>query len=429
MTLTSPDTDLVVVGGGPAGAAAAIAAARRGLSVAIHDKAGFPRDKTCGDGLTADALRRLEALGLDPGAAPSWCTVEQAVLRSPGGRRVPLPVPDGGAFLAIAPRHELDAALVDLARAAGAKVHERSGIEDLAIERDGVRLRFGCGVTRRARYVVAADGAYSPTRRLLTPGRGPQLGRFHAFRQYFSGVDDPRLHVLFEPDLLPGYVWSFPLPDGRANVGFGVVREPGMRTRYLAGLWRELLERPSVRSVLGDASPEGRHTAWPIPADLAIGDLAYGRVLFAGDAAAVADPMTGEGIAQALATGTAAAEVAAGTLHAHGPDRPLHTAQAYTARVVRELGADHRFARDLSGLLRTPLGARGAVRAAGLSEWTRRNFARWLFEDYPRALLLTPRRWHAGMFHGPGAYAGSGSGGDGGGNGGWDHGWDGSRGG
>lgn len=398
------DHDLLVVGGGPAGAAAAVAAARAGLSVAVHDKATFPRDKTCGDGLTADALRRLEALGLDPGTVGTWEPVTEAVLHSPSGRRVELPVPPDGQFIAVAPRLLLDAAILDLARQAGAKVHEGSGVEDLRHEADSVVARFSDGAVTRSRWVIAADGAYSPVRRLVSPGRPAELGRFHAFRQYFSRVTDRRLHVLFEPDLLPGYFWVFPLPDGRANVGFGVVREEGVRTRYLAELWRDLIARPTVRSVLGGAVPQGRHTAWPIPAALAPGDLAYGRVLFAGDAAAVADQMTGEGIAQALATGEAAARSAALGLQRHRGDDPVAVRCEYIAAVEHELGADHRFARVLSGLLATPRGARGCVRAAGLSAWTRRNFARWMFEDYPRALILTPRRWHRGVFTGPGAY-------------------------
>ncbi|HVM41453.1 MAG TPA: geranylgeranyl reductase family protein, partial [Acidimicrobiia bacterium] len=367
------DHDIVVVGGGPAGTAAAITAARLGLSVAVHDRARFPRDKTCGDGLTADALRRVEALGLDPGAVPGWEVVHEAVLHSPSGRQVSLPVPADGAYITVAPRFELDAALLDLARDAGAKIVEESAVEAVEMDAEGVRARFSDGAAVRARYLVAADGAYSPVRRLVAPGRPADLGEFHAFRQYFSGVSDRRLHVLFEPDLVPGYFWVFPLPDGRANVGFGVPRVEGVKTRYLAQLWPELLERPSVRAVLGpDARPEGRHRAWPIPAQLRAGDLTYGRILFAGDAAAVTDPMTGEGIAQAIATGQVAAEAVA---------RGGAVAARYRTMVEAELGADHRFARRLGRLLSTPRGARACIRAAGLSGWTRRNFARWLFED------------------------------------------------
>ena len=128
---------------------------------------------------------------------------------------------------------------------------------------------------------------------------------------------------------------------------------------------------------------------------------AGGRVLFAGDAAAAADPMTGEGIGQALLTGELAAEAILG-----GGD----VAAAYTRRVRRELVADARMANALIRVLSSPLGARGAVRVAGATAWTRRNFARWLFEDYPRALVVTPGRWREHSLTGTGAWVTSGHG-------------------
>ena len=82
--------------------------------------------------------------------------------------------------------------------------------------------------TVRARYAVAADGMWSPTRKLLGLAEPGYLGEWHAFRQYAHGVTGPaadRLYVWFEPDFLPGYAWSFPLPDGRVNLGFGVLRD------------------------------------------------------------------------------------------------------------------------------------------------------------------------------------------------------------
>jgi hypothetical protein len=78
----------------------------------------------------------------------------------------------------------------------------------------------------------------------------------------------------------------------------------------------------------------------------------------------------------------------------------------YRDDVDRVLGADLKFARMLQHILRVPLGARAAIAAAALTPWTRRNFGRWMFEDYPRALVLTPHRWRRGAFTGPGAYAG-----------------------
>ncbi|MDQ1567258.1 MAG: menaquinone-9 beta-reductase [Actinomycetota bacterium] len=397
--------DLLVVGGGPAGAAAAIRGAAAGLSVVVCDKAAFPRDKTCGDGLTASALRLLERLGLDPAAVAGWEPIHGVAVRSPSGRVVDLPLPDSGLFAAVAPRASLDEALLDVAAHAGVEVRQQAALEGIReigaageISADGVEAAFSDGSLVRARHVVAADGMYSAVRR-LTGASGVHLGEWHAFRQYFTGVADRRLWVIFEPDLLPGYAWVFPVAGGRANVGFGLPRRPGVSVRPMAAQWRDLLERPALQELLAGAEPEGHHRAWPIPADLARAPLSSGRILFAGDAAGATDPMTGEGIGQALLTGILAAEAVA----AAGPD-PDAVARHYRAAVDHHLAPDVRFAAALGRILTSRAGARAAVRAAGLTPWTRRNFARWLFEDYPRALLLTPSRWRRGAFTGPGAY-------------------------
>jgi geranylgeranyl reductase family protein len=390
--------DLLVVGGGPAGAASAITAAGAGLSVLVCDKATFPRDKTCGDGLTADALRRLEALGLAMADVEGFTSVTDVVVRSPSGRVVELPLPSNGLYAAVAPRASLDAALFDLAGRKGADLRAGAALERLDEIDGGVRAHLADGSAVTASYLVAADGVYSTVRKLVAPAPEAYLGEWHAFRQYFTGVDDQRLWVVFERDLLPGYAWVFPLGDGRANVGFGLPRRPGVSVRPMAAVWRDLPQRPALREVLGDAVAEGTHRAWPIPADLGRAPLSAGRVLFTGDAAGATDPMTGEGIAQALVTGTLAAEAVAA-----GGD-PADVARRYAEAVERHLGPDLRFAARLGQILRSPLGARAAVRAAGLSGWTRRQFARWLFEDYPRALVLTPSRWRRGAMSAPGAY-------------------------
>jgi menaquinone-9 beta-reductase len=390
--------DLLVVGGGPAGAAAAIRGAAAGLSVVLCDKATFPRDKTCGDGLTTSALRLLERLGLDPAAVAGWEPVAGVALRSPSGRVVELPLPADGCFAAVAPRAALDAALLDVAVRRGVEIRQGAALESLRTAAGGIEAVVG-GEAIAAGYVVAADGMYSTVRRLTGgPAAGPHLGEWHAFRQYFTGVSDRRLWVLFEPDLLPGYAWVFPVGGGRANVGFGLPRRPGLSVRPMAAQWRDLLERPAMRALLGNAEPEGHHRAWPIPADIRRAPLSSGRVLFVGDAAGATDPMTGEGIAQALVTGVLAAEAVAGS------DDPDVLARRYRAAVEHHLATDLRFAAALGAVLRSRAGARVAVRAAGLTPWTRRHFARWMFEDYPRALVLTPSRWHRGAFTGPGAY-------------------------
>jgi geranylgeranyl reductase family protein len=397
------------VGGGPAGAATAITLARAGRDVVVVDKARFPRDKCCGDGLTVAALRHLEKLGLKPDTVPSWQPVDDVWVRGPSGHAVCFPLPGPGVFAAIATRTELDAALLDVARAAGAKVLDGHALTDARPTDDGSAIELDVdGIDSIVtKYAVGADGAWSPLRHALGANQPGYLGDWHAFRQYFAGVGPlaSSMWVWFDADLLPGYAWSFPLPDGRANVGFGILRSTGVPVRQMKAMWPEILDRPHVRDVLGPgAYAEAPHKAWPIPARIDSLPLtaAGGRALFVGDAACATDALTGEGIAQALLTGARAAE----TIIAAGPTAPASAASRYQQAVSRDLFADHRMSVLLGRALSHRKGARIAIRVAGSTRWTRHNFARWLFEDYPRALALTPERWHRGALSTPGAYAG-----------------------
>jgi len=395
--------DVAVVGAGPAGSAAAITLARAGLDVTVLDRATFPRDKICGDGLTTGALRLLEGLGLDPASVASWQDVEDCYVSSPSGVIKRFPLPRGqGRFASVATRSDLDAALVDRARTEGATVLDGHGVTAATESHDGVALEVDGVGTVRARWVIAADGMWSPMRKHLGVGRPGYLGDWHAFRQYLSGVGPDAagsLHVFFEPDILPGYFWSFPLPDGRANIGFGVQRGGKVAVGDMKHVWQDLLERPAIRRLLGpDATPDGPHRAWPIPARVDGMVPATGRTLFVGDAVAACDVMTGEGIGQALLTGMRAAE----SIRDRGPLGDA--AERYASVLHDDLVADHRMSVLLVRALQHRRGARAAVRVAGATDWTRRNFARWLFEDYPRAVAVTPRRWHSGVLSGPGAF-------------------------
>lgn len=408
MTAAQPTHDVVVVGGGPAGAAAATTLARSGLDVLVADRARFPRDKTCGDGLTTWALRELEDMGLDPKDVESFTPIRQVRVSSPSHHTVNYPLPDDGLFAAIARRTDLDAAVLDVARSAGAKVLDGHSC-DSAEQSDasargepGITLSIADHGTVKARWVIGADGMWSPTRRFLGTAPPNYRGDWHAFRQYFTNVSSQaarELMVWFEPDILPGYVWSFPLGDRSANVGFGIRRDRHWKVGAMAALWREILQRPALIEALGaGATAEGPHRAWPIPANLGHAPLSAGRALWVGDAAAAADPMTGEGIGQALAMGRWAAEA----ILAGGGTTSVRS--RYEARVKAAMAPDHRMADLLVRALQHRKGARAAVWVSGATPWTRRNFARWLFEDYPRGLLLTPRRWHRGILSGHGAY-------------------------
>ncbi len=398
------ETEILVIGGGPAGCAAAIELVRSGRDVTIIDKANFPRDKCCGDGLTTDALRILESMGLKPSTVKNWNEIMNVVIHSPNGNTIELPLPQGrGQYAAIVPRTELDERLLDLARDAGTSIQTPVRFESLRELDQHVEVKTSTDRKILARYVIAADGMWSSVRKALGGGIKNYRGDWHAFRQYFSetGPEAQHLRVWFEPDLLPGYMWLFPLPGQRANIGFGVLRGSNYEIGDLGKLWNNLLERPHIRNVIGpNAVPEGNRKAWPIPSRLMDLLPSKGRIHFVGDAIGAADPMTGEGIAQALRTG----RLSALAIIKSGPFKPQQAEAIYKKAISAELGHDHQFAGRLQKLLEKSETAELALQLANYNDWTRRNFARWMFEDYPRALALTPNRWSSNMFNLDGAY-------------------------
>ena len=427
--------DIVVVGSGPAGSAAAITAARAGRRVAVIDKATFPRDKCCGDGLTAGALRALEELGLCPANVKSWEPASRAVVDAPGMDLLELDMPGDGLFAVTARRYDLDSALVDLARSYGATVFEsqsvsavRSCLGGSAVEVESTSAVSGAsgasgvpgasGLKLTASYVIASDGAWSPVRKLLGLAEPGYLGEWQAGREYIAdaGPLSRDLWVFFEADMLPGYAWSFPLPDGTVNVGYGVLRRPRSRSASslaspgssghgaLRGQRIDWADRPRIAAVLGPAArPTGPWKSWPIPARLGRTPLAglEGRVLFCGDAAGACDPMTGEGIAQALET----AALAVGCVLQAGPSRPDAAARRYKRRVHLGMQVDHTLSRVCSEVLTHPHGPAKALSMVPRRPSATGRFARWMFEDYPRAIFLTPHRWRPGTLGRPGAFS------------------------
>ena len=405
--------DVLIVGAGPAGVAAALTLVASGKDVLIIDKAMFPRDKCCGDGLTTGALRLLEMLGFDPSTVANYKICDEISLRSPSGREIQLDLPNNrdsraGQFAAIAPRIELDNALVQHARASGVRIVENCAFVSVA-QQNSQEIIVNTDSPSdfkeiTARFLIAADGMWSPVRKSLGAAQSGYLGEWHAFRQYVSNVTGPaskQLFVWFEKDLLPGYAWSFPLPNGRANIGFGILRGSKYTVQEMKALWVELLTRPHIASALGkDATLEGRHTAWPIPARITSAKLCSGRTLFIGDAVCAADTMTGEGIGQALLTGVLAGEA----ITSSSQYNQHKICNLYSRKIKREFFADHRMSFALGKVLQNVVLTRGVLRLAGSSDWTRRNFVRWMFEDEPRAAVLTPSRWHRKFLKRDGAF-------------------------
>ncbi len=356
--MTSTDADVVSVGAGPGGAAAAYHLAQAGLDVLVLEKAGFPREKVCGDGLTPRAVKSLLAMGVDV-AAPGW--IRNTGLRILGGGvRLELPWPELASYPdygLVRTRVDFDEILARTAEKAGARLRELTevtgpvldertgrvvGVTAAPVTEDGKKRTRGEQVTCRAPLVIAADGASSPLSRAVGRIKRDDRPLGVAVRRYYTSprTDDDYLESwreLWQGDrLLPGYGWVFPVGDGTSNVGLGLLNTSaafratdyrGLLRDWLSGMPPEwgFVEENATGPVQGGALPMGFNR-----------QPHYARgLMLVGDAGGVVNPFNGEGIAYALETGELAAEVAVQALRRNNDERVY---QRYPAELKARYG-------------------------------------------------------------------------------------------
>jgi len=316
--------DLVVIGAGPAGSGAALGAldADPALSVLVLDRADFPRDKACGDGIAPQALDVLADVGVT-GLLDGWEPVRQLQLTR--GNRTVERTMSRPAF--VVPRTVFDARLVERATAAGA-VLTRHRVRVLGRDEKYVLLDGRI----RAKVVVGADGAQSMVRRTL----GLPQARHTAIAIRGYAPVPPRRRgqqsMAFGRHHQPSYAWSFDRGDGLSNVGYGELlrsNRPAPTRQWLLDQLAELLPC----STTSGTDWRGHH----LPLSSWTWQQPDGRCLLAGDAANLVNPMTGEGIYYALATGVLAGRAAAQAIE----DGSGTGAGARHRRAVRSLLASH----------------------------------------------------------------------------------------
>jgi geranylgeranyl reductase family protein len=348
---TGPLWDLVVVGAGPAGAAAALAALqeRPDARVLLLDRADFPRDKSCGDGVAPHVLDVLEPLGAHDVADGlrrdhSPVTTLQLAL---GGLEVERPMRRPAL---VVPRIVLDARLVDAAVAAGA-VLRKHRVRHVEVGRHEVVVDGSV----HGRVVVAADGARSQVRRVLgvpLPGRNALGLRGYAPT---PAQRAGRQVITFGEERQPSYAWSFDRGDGWSNVGYGEV----LSDRQAAPTHTLMVERLQSLlpgSTVGVHSWRGHHL--PLSTARSGREQPDGRVLFAGDAAGLVNPLTGEGIYYAVATGALAGRLAVDDSREGAPGVGAPRADAFEGEAP---GTAYR--RALRRLLRTNLASTAGTAA------------------------------------------------------------------
>jgi geranylgeranyl reductase family protein len=323
-------SDVVVVGAGPAGSTLAAYLAAQGHHVVVLEKASFPREKVCGDGLTPRATAELIALGVPTPESEGW--IRNRGLRIlGGGMRLQLPWPDLASFPdygLVRPRQDFDQVLARHAQARGAILLEQTTVTGPVLdERDGrvigVRAKTADGLERifRARVVVAADG--NSSRLSVSLGRRTRENRPMgvAVRTYYTSPrhDDDWLESWLElwtadddgrRQLLPGYGWIFGVGDGTSNVGLGILNTSSAfgKVDYRDVLKRWVAQMPAEWN-FHDEARKGPVRGAALPMGFNRTPHYADGLLLVGDAGGMVNPFNGEGIAYAMQSSRLAADV------------------------------------------------------------------------------------------------------------------------
>lgn len=368
------ETKVCIVGAGPAGTAAALQLAQLNIDCIIVDKAVFPRDKVCGDGLSGKVITALNRI--DPAIANrlkeanfklnSWGVtfVSPARHSLDVGYRPDYNSKDGShketPIGYVCKRMDFDNFLVDeVKRRKEIQLHENVNIESYELTSDGYIVTGNKGSFQvKAQLLIIANGAHSSfTKNVanITIEHKHYVAGIRAYYKNISGNNpDNFIELHFLKSLLPGYFWIFPLPNGEANVGVGVLSEAVRKKKMnLKKSMLDIIENdPVFKERFKNAELTSSIEGYGLPLGSKKRGISGERYMLVGDAAFLIDPFTGEGIGNGLYSGRLAALEAAEAIRAN--DFSAAKLAHYDAEVYRIMGPELRLSHRLQKLINFP---------------------------------------------------------------------------
>ncbi len=309
--------DVIICGAGPAGSTCALGLFDSGLKVALLDKQSFPREKVCGDAYCTSVYKILNTIS--PAFGSQFQTLKLGIttttikLTSANGKiySLKLKVP----FSSL-PRSVLDKFLWSLVREhSSTSVFENTTVSRIQINEDHVVVNTLSGETFKAKTIVGCDGTHSVVQSWLTKTRESVVDVYPSMRAYYKNVKDVKsnqLEIHYHKNIPKGYFWIFPSTDGLVNVGIGASKNELVKHKInLRKVFFDMIQnQDGYAHRFADAELVGDLKGWSIPIGYFGSKLPItgNRVLLCGDAAALVDPATGEGISPAMSSGRFAAK-------------------------------------------------------------------------------------------------------------------------
>jgi geranylgeranyl reductase family protein len=323
------EEQILIAGAGPAGAATSLFLSKLKIHHTIIDKATFPRDKICGDALSGKVVHMLKMIDPNMITELSQNKIENTgsygiCFYAPNGKRLDVPFSMNQSMLKNAPgfisrRINFDNYLFNKIDRTYATVKENTELTNLKKEEGGivVTLKNGNGSSiNKFKLIIGAEGERSIVAKKLCPVKKDLSTYCAALRAYYTGVkgtnENNFIELHFIKDLLPGYFWIFPMNDGSANVGIGMLSEVVSKKKINLRnkLFEIINEHPVIKKRFEGAKLQGDVQGWGLPLGSSRRTLTGDHFILTGDAASLIDPFTGEGIGNAILSGKYAADIA-----------------------------------------------------------------------------------------------------------------------